>query len=813
MKNIKRPGSLKGLFLSALGIIAMALPGSLFGATCLVKDGKPQAEIVIADQPLRMVKLAALELQAYIEKISGARLPITNEASKEVPVKIYVGKSKFTDRLKITDEGLKNGAFKMVAGDNYLALIGLDSEFKLPKIYMKGHADLKRALEEWDKVTGHNWEFPYSQIHKEYSAPTGLWEKDERGSLNAVYSFLYDQGVRWYAPGEFGEIVPNKSTIELPAASKTVTPDFPVRYPYQYGKKFGGGERDETLWQLRMGFDQAPDVIGVGYLAHGTAMVIDREEAKQAHPEYYALIGGKRKNGKDFVPCLTSKGLFEENVKMVRMIFDYFDAPMVSVMPTDGFTATCQCEGCVNKPTPERGWLGQYSDYVWEYVDRVAREVYKTHPDRKIVAMSYGSYFMPPTNIATFSPNIVVCMAQGRGRSMEEVRKARKEYLEKLPKGSRQFLVYEYYLHARAGNPHPFLPAFYPHAAAEDLKELKPFSLGDYVEVYRTKGLDGFAAAHLNLYITGKFWWNADQDVNAMLEEYYTLFYGPARDEMKAFIEYCEANWADMTKSADKINKAFELIDKARQKAPADSTYAKRVAWVADSIEPMKKLKEELAQGRGKVPQAQAVERSLKDLKLDGKFDDKFWEGANVYELKDLVTGLDPTNKASFKVAWADDNLCFAITCKDSDMKNLFITATKNEDSSIFDGDCAEVNIETPTHSYYQIGISPSGAVMDLDRKGRFNTQWTSNAKVAADKSDDEWRIEMSIPIADEMQGNIDQLHGVSGAKPSEKAPWYFNVCRQRIRGEKEMERSAFSPPMGEGGFHVVRKYGELTVK
>ncbi|MFA7159525.1 MAG: DUF4838 domain-containing protein, partial [Kiritimatiellia bacterium] len=720
---------------------------------------------------------------------------------------------KYTDGLKITDEGLEHGAFKIIVGDNYLALIGRDSEFQVPKIFMKSPADKERALAEWDKVTGHKWEFPYSQVHKEYSGPVGLWEKDERGSLNAVYRFIYDQGVRWYAPGDFGEIVPKKSSIPLPAESRTVTPDFPVRHPYLYGKKFAGGSADETLWQLRMGFNQAPDITGVGYIAHGTAMVISRDEAKEAHPEYYALIGGKRKNGKDFVPCLTSKGLFDENVKMVRTIFDYFDAPMVSVMPTDGFTATCQCEGCINKPTPERGWLGQYSDYVWEYVDKVAREVYKTHPDRKIVAMSYGSYFMPPTNIATLSPNIVVCMAQNRAGNMEAVRQARKEYLEKLPKGSRQFMVYEYYLHARAGNPHPYLPVFYPHAAAEDLKALKPFSLGDYVEVYRTKGLDGFAACHLNLYVTGKFWWDAGQDVDALLDEYYTLFYGPAAKEMKSFIEYCEANYADMAKSHEKINKALELAAKARAAAPGDTVYAKRVAWIADSIEPMKKLKEELAQGRGKVPQAQAAERSLKDLKLDGKFDEKFWEGVPGYDLKELQTGMDPTNKASFKAAWADDNLCFAVTCKDSDMKNLFITATKNKDTSIFDGDSVEINIETPTHSYYQIGISPSGAVMDLDRKGGFNSKWTANARVAADKGDDEWRLEVAIPIADELQGSIDELHGVSGAKPSEKSPWYFNVCRQRIRGEKEMERSAFSPPMGPGGFHAVRKFGALVVK
>ncbi|MFA7160753.1 MAG: hypothetical protein WC299_15765, partial [Kiritimatiellia bacterium] len=97
MNDTKRPGSFKGLFLSMLGIIAMALPATAFSATYIVKDGSPQAEIVISENPMRMVKLAANELQTYIEKISGARLPITSEVSKGIPVKIYVGKSKYTD--------------------------------------------------------------------------------------------------------------------------------------------------------------------------------------------------------------------------------------------------------------------------------------------------------------------------------------------------------------------------------------------------------------------------------------------------------------------------------------------------------------------------------------------------------------------------------------------------------------------------------------------------------------------------------------------------------------------------------------------
>ena len=45
------------------------------GDLLLVEDGRAKAELVIAERPPRMVRMAAHEFRATIEKISGARLP------------------------------------------------------------------------------------------------------------------------------------------------------------------------------------------------------------------------------------------------------------------------------------------------------------------------------------------------------------------------------------------------------------------------------------------------------------------------------------------------------------------------------------------------------------------------------------------------------------------------------------------------------------------------------------------------------------------------------------------------------------------
>ena len=77
----------------------------------LVDDGKAYAEIIISESPARSTRLAAAELQIYVAKISGARLPIRAEPSVDVPVQIYVGESPHAAKLRVTAVRLENGAY------------------------------------------------------------------------------------------------------------------------------------------------------------------------------------------------------------------------------------------------------------------------------------------------------------------------------------------------------------------------------------------------------------------------------------------------------------------------------------------------------------------------------------------------------------------------------------------------------------------------------------------------------------------------------------------------------------------------------
>ena len=82
-------------------------------------------------------------------------------------------------------------------------------------------------------------------------------------------------------------------------------------------------------------------------------------------------------------------------------MLDHYRLESVSIMPPDGYTSICQCEKCQGQDSPERNERGLLSDYVWDFVNRVAKEVGKTHPNAKVLNCAYGVYTLPPLRCAT----------------------------------------------------------------------------------------------------------------------------------------------------------------------------------------------------------------------------------------------------------------------------------------------------------------------------------------------------------------------------------------------------------------------------
>jgi len=794
----------------------------------LVRDGKANAEIVIAETPPRTTRLAAIELQTYVAKISGAKLPIVTDPDPQTAIQIFVGQSKHAQQHKITAEGLKNGAYRIVSGDHWLALIGDDTDFSPIEPWARSNNDIVsgKVQAEFDKITGAHWGYPLTQMRKHYTgrvstfgkpghpltAENGdvhVWGYDERGSFNAVCGFLRGLGVRWYMPGDVGEVVPKSPSIVLPAIDETVRPDFDVR---RFNIRFGYHSRETSLWAMRLGMR---DPYGLR-VAHGLDGMTHNLATFKAHPEWFGLYGGKRDN----LPgerlnhlCYSNEEFFQETVQWARTLFDHYKFDTVSVMPPDAYISICQCPLCEGKDSPQRDYRGRLSNHIWDFVNRVAIEVGKTHPDKKILCCAYGANTLPPTNIKKLEPNVQVVIVGGRRpisnlpEQREQFQRLRQEWSKKT---DNPLMIFENYPFTDRGF---YLPAFVAQSLGDSINASKSVSNGEdiWLSVHRDFETKNIGFNHFMVYFTARMYWGGpQQDVTAMLDEYCRLFYGPAGERMKAFFEYCESNWQAMEKDIAPVNTALEMFAAAQAMAPEDSIYAKRLAFIDEYLESLRNKSKQLARKRGPVPRLRMV-WDASDIVIDGKLDEKYWQECPVAatgSMRELQTGRLPTYATTFKSGWGPGgNLYFAIRCEERPGQPLNIGTKKNEDQAMWYGDVVEILLETESHAYYQFAVNPVGALIDLDRgaskSGWF--RWQSQAEVATHVADDHWTVEIRIPVTDD---DNDPLNQVIGRKPTESLPWYINLCRQRVR-EDGSEYSAFSPT-GTTGFHEVMKFGHF---
>ena len=819
------PRSLACLLLIAILVVAPLGERVASAERFLVENGQAKAEIIIAADPPRTTRMAARELQVYLKKISGAELAIVDQPSAEGLTHIFIGQSEHTEALGITSEGLNNGAYRIVSGKDWLVLIGDDTDFTPIEPWPRSNADIASGKMQaaWDEITGEHWGYPHSQLHKHYSGRNSVfgtadeirededgnihvWTYDERGSFNAVCGFLRDQlGVRWYMPGEIGEVYPDKTTIPLPEIDQTAQPDFPMRILNFRASVYG---HDAMMWGFRLGVRQPWG----RQAAHGLDRMTQNEHYLTHKPEWFALYGGKRHNqpGQRLNQlCYSNEELFNEAVRFARVQFDHYDMDAVSIMPPDGYTAICQCELCEGKDQPERGSRGALSNYVWDFVNRVAREVGKTHPDKRISNCAYGIYTQPPSNIEKLEPNVQVIIVGGRRPTSEDRDELRRLRADWAKLTDRPIEIFENYPFTARGF---YLPAYIPAVLGESINETKGSSRGEDIWLSMQFGEDAIGFNHFLIYFTARMYWGGrEQDAVELFDEYCEKFYGPAAAKMRRFFNFCEQNWRAMETDGDLAGEALDLFASSKADAPEDSIYGRRIRLVDRYLNGLRRKSVQLSQKRGPVPVLRLVGgESLSPIVVDGKLDDKAWQDiavASTGRMRELQTGRLPIYPTSIKAQWQRGSLFFAIRCEEEPDTEPNIATTKNGDQAIWYGDAVEFLINTDSHHYYQIAVNPAGALVNLDRGADRSkwTNWDSQAEVATHIADDHWTVEIRIPVtADEN----DPLHQVIGRKPTVSLPWFINVCRQRIRNEGS-EYSAFSPT-GTSGFHEPMKFAHF---
>jgi len=490
------------------------------GAVTLVKDGQPAATIVISKaaldaesykpgrglkvEPVRKIRLAAEELQRVVEKMSGARLPIAGDEDTVKGTLILVGASRKADALKL---GIPSGLTPERKEEGYIIVTKKDS-----------------------LVVAGNDTGPY------------------QGTFFAVSELLNRLGVRWFMPGEFGECIPKLRTVDVPDITLRDTPDFIVRS--WNGNLAPELVADDSLWRLhnKLVISES-DILAIPGDSYLRKYLPDKELV-ETHPEYFAkkLDGTVDKTMVNLsnpeVPKLVAekvkaaiKAAREKNPEFNSIGFAPDDGiPMDLCKETmelnQGFADLCGREGVITERSISEEWF--------RFMNLVAGEVVKEYPDIILTSNGYANRTFPPEGVK-LHPNLGIMFAAiwadllhsyDDPRSWQQVMQG--QMLKRWAQLCPRVFVYNYNFPMLVNCLTP-LPL--TRKIARNTPLMKQWGVAGFEDEqtfsWMAHGITAF-------YLRAKLYWDADADAKAILNDYFTVWYGPAARSSQAYWDALE---------------------------------------------------------------------------------------------------------------------------------------------------------------------------------------------------------------------------------------------------------------------------------
>jgi len=327
------------------------------------------------------------------------------------------------------------------------------------------------------------------------------------GTTFAVNYFLNNYaGVRWVMPGEVGEIVPERETIELPERIDLVHPgpDFRLRI------WSGTAELDQSLWLADTG-----STVRFEY-HHNLFRVFPPGKYGAQYPDLYPYSEGER-----HIPRPDADGNYPNSAWQI--CFSSPDAPglamdyarelfaknpemqsiSLSVNDSHGY---CDCERCrelsgVGTGTGARSYSGAY----YRFVNEVARRLKAEFPEKFVAFLPYGMVSAPPD--FPLEDNVMMFIFG--------------EPYEVLAKWDGLVSRYGYYqwLYGMGW----VVSNFWPHAMQDCLQML--YDRG--ARAFKGEAYCGWGWGGPKLWALANTLWDRDVDIDACLMDYYEHAYGP----------------------------------------------------------------------------------------------------------------------------------------------------------------------------------------------------------------------------------------------------------------------------------------------
>ena len=455
----------------------------------LVVQGQAAATLVVSAGAAEQDTIAAQELQQALMEMSGALLPIAHDDQEIGGHRIFIGNTRQAQAAGLTMTQTSSA----VAGFRIMT-VG-------PDIFITA-------------------ESPVAVIY-------GACELLER------------LGVRWYLPGPLGTVMPQQNTVRVPDLDVTLRPSFPMRWvgmgEWAYRNKCNGSklhvnEKD----RLAVGFIVAPSIY------HGDGRLMPWKDYFPTHPEYFSLVNGKRcEDPLRAKLCVSNPDVVREMAKNICDLLDKNPTiDLIGLSATD-YDCYCECSGCTamddpgNQPSDRR-----YSRRQLLFYNAAAREVAKTHPHARILAGAYASHNVPPQDQSLKAePNLSLIVTHYKYCNMHAIDRENcppNSHFRDLLDGWRRLIpdiyIYEYYSSPNDRR----LQYNLTHAIRRDIPY---FHSKGFKGMYTQYGVNQIWASLLNYYVASKLLWDVNTDVDALLEEFYSSFFGKAAVPMKGYFE------------------------------------------------------------------------------------------------------------------------------------------------------------------------------------------------------------------------------------------------------------------------------------
>jgi hypothetical protein len=348
----------------------------------LAANGKSDYQIVIPDKAATPALEEALRQTARLVqaafRANGAELPVTTEAKRD-PARpaLYLGDTAFLRQQKIDLAGLRGwGYVQRVVGRDVI-LAGRDHP--APAGGNVSHHS------KWDRVGTAK---AAADFLRQFAGVRFLYPDVPPWTPvagAARIDFLTSPAIEFLKTPVIG-VPENLDVRKIPLV------DYNTSYP-------------ETGGFYDLANNRLPRV-DVAFSGHTYERAVPVEKYKDTHPEYFALIGGKRAGA---VPGNAQYCIGNPEVRelIYRDLVEWLDRGYESVDlgQPDGFRP-CQCADCAKL----YGTGGDWSEKLWLFHRELAERVRKVHPDRRVIMMSYIQTASPPRTFRKFPANTAIML-------------------------------------------------------------------------------------------------------------------------------------------------------------------------------------------------------------------------------------------------------------------------------------------------------------------------------------------------------------------------------------------------------------------